>query len=77
MKVAHRIALYHSLDKKDEEYWDIAQTAKTYDIRILKTDKKTWGGECVFEVTGESDNLNKFAREFCSADDISELFVKG
>jgi len=75
MIVKTKIALYHSNDVNDEEYWDVAQTANKYEITITDTGKKDWGGENIYEVEGTPLKLNNFAEDFCDAESIRELEV--
>lgn len=67
-------SLYHSNDNKNPEYWNISKTADAYGIKIAKTGEYDYGGEDIFSLEGTVFNLNRFAREFCEAEDITELF---
>lgn len=76
MEISKKITLYNSDNKEDEEYWDISETAKKYDIDIVDTNEFVWGGEKILEVKGTLTKLNKFAEEFCNAEDITWLEVE-
>lgn len=67
------IALYHSTDKTDEMYWDIAQTEEDFNIQIKDTGKINWGQQYVFEISGDVARLEKFAIEFCNAENLAEI----
>lgn len=66
-------ALYHSFDPKNEEFWDTVETGKKYGITIAGTGQFDWGGESIFTIQGTIAKLEKFAKEFCSADNLTDL----
>jgi hypothetical protein len=67
------ISLFNSEYKTDEDYWDVAQAEKIFQISIKDTGATDWGGEHIYEVEGTEEMLNKFAQDFCSADSIVDL----
>lgn len=67
------VALYHSFDHKDEEFWNTVETGKQYGITIAGTGRFDWGGESIFTIQGLRSQLTRFAQEFCNAETFGEL----
>lgn len=68
-----KIAIYHSDDETSEEYWDVAQTAKDFNIKLTNTDSSNFGGETIFIVEGLRKDIQEFAVEFVGVDDLEYI----
>lgn len=67
------ISLYHSTDKSDDTYWDIAQAEEDYNLVITSTNKVNFGGQDIFEIRGESHDLERFAQEVAGAETLEDI----
>lgn len=67
------IAIYHSNDPSNEEYFDVAKVEKQYGIRLWETNNFDWGGESIFRAAGTKAKLDDFAQNYCFADRIEDL----